>query len=282
MSYDTWKCSPPDEEFETEACGHIVGTCVCDEAPVEEDGGIVAEVEITLGDIDQLQAFLEEHGELPRHGVEDGLLALARKALVRCVLHAGPDADADPDGLTYANAPTYAAEAERRRVVELERRDEGARGGGMTTPVPNLDDIESKAKAALAFQPEPPSDGWPGGEPETAPEWDATSGWIEEGGHAAFGRQHEYSDDQESDGADVDAAYIKALDPTTVLALVAECRELRELQTVRHIDEWHEDFGAVLWWKQPVNEPPYCGTPLDSDWPGYHEHWSPVPVREGT
>lgn len=123
MSYDTWKCSPPDEEFETEACGHIVGTCVCDEAPVEEDGGIVAEVEITLGDIDQLQAFLEEHGELPRHGVEDGLLALARKALVRCVLHAGPDADADPDGLTYANAPTYAAEAERRRVVELERRD---------------------------------------------------------------------------------------------------------------------------------------------------------------
>ncbi len=43
MSYDTWRCSPPDEELETEACGHTIGTCMCDEAPVEEDGGIVAE-----------------------------------------------------------------------------------------------------------------------------------------------------------------------------------------------------------------------------------------------
>jgi hypothetical protein len=32
----------------------------------------------------------------------------------------GPTADTDPAGLTYANAPTYAAEAERRRVAKLE------------------------------------------------------------------------------------------------------------------------------------------------------------------
>lgn len=42
--------------------------------------------------------------------------------------------------------------------------------------------------------------------------------------------------------------------------------------------EYHEDFGHVLWWTFPINEPPYCGIPTDSDWPGYHTHWSPLPV----
>ena len=52
-------------------------------------------------------------------------------------------------------------------------------------------------------------------------------------------------------------------------------------QIAQIIDEWHEDYGAVLWWKFPIEEPPYCGTPLDGDWPGYHTHWTPliVPVE---
>ena len=44
--------------------------------------------------------------------------------------------------------------------------------------------------------------------------------------------------------------------------------------------EWHEDIGPVLWWKFPVDEPPYCGTPLDAEWAGYHTHWSPLIVPE--
>lgn len=31
----------------------------------------------------------------------------------------------------------------------------------------------------------------------------------------------------------------------------------------RPFAEWHEDHGNVLWWRLPVSEPPYCGTPLD-------------------
>ncbi len=31
MSNDTLRCGPPEE-----ACGHAIGTCVCDQAPVEE------------------------------------------------------------------------------------------------------------------------------------------------------------------------------------------------------------------------------------------------------
>jgi len=32
-------------------------------------------------------------------------------------------------------------------------------------------------------------------------------------------------------------------------------------------DAWHEDYGDVLWWRFPICEPPYVGSPLSSDWP---------------
>jgi hypothetical protein len=39
-------------------------------------------------------------------------------------------------------------------------------------------------------------------------------------------------------------------------------------------EDWHEDIGPVLWWKFPIEESPYVGTPLDQNWPGYHTHWT--------
>jgi hypothetical protein len=53
--------------------------------------------------------------------------------------------------------------------------------------------------------------------------------------------------------------------------------DLEKLTTMRHRRHWHEDYGDVLWWTSPVEEPPYCGTPLDTDWPGYHRWWTPLP-----
>lgn len=43
--------------------------------------------------------------------------------------------------------------------------------------------------------------------------------------------------------------------------------------------EWHEDLGNVLWWCLPVQEPPYCGTLLDHNWPGveYFTHFTLLP-----
>ena len=52
------------------------------------------------------------------------------------------------------------------------------------------------------------------------------------------------------------------------------------LEVTFPLDEWHEDVGPVLWWSFPIEEPPYAGSPLDSDWPGYHTHWSPIPIPE--
>jgi hypothetical protein len=44
-------------------------------------------------------------------------------------------------------------------------------------------------------------------------------------------------------------------------------------------EQWHEDDGPVLWWQLPVmdQEQPWVGTPNDSDWPGYHTHFTPLP-----
>lgn len=49
---------------------------------------------------------------------------------------------------------------------------------------------------------------------------------------------------------------------------------------VRPLEEWHEDYGDVLWWKFPVEEPPYVGSPLDAAWPGYHTHWTEIVCPE--
>lgn len=41
-------------------------------------------------------------------------------------------------------------------------------------------------------------------------------------------------------------------------------------------ERWHEDIGPVLWWNFPVEEPPYCGTPLDERFPKYKTHFSMI------
>lgn len=68
----------------------------------------------------------------------------------------------------------------------------------------------------------------------------------------------------------------------------------------RPLAEWDESMGDVLWWKFPITEPPYVGSPLDlgypvevavrahgvdklvrvniGGWPGYHTHWTPLPA----
>jgi hypothetical protein len=67
---------------------------------------------------------------------------------------------------------------------------------------------------------------------------------------------------------------------------------LNETQEAQPLDDWHEDIGPVLWWRFPVVEPPYVGTPLDygfnvarkgrkprwvGGWPGHHTHWTRLP-----
>jgi len=47
---------------------------------------------------------------------------------------------------------------------------------------------------------------------------------------------------------------------------------------------YHEDLGDVLWWRFPVTETPYVGSPLCDDWiEDHYTHWTPllIPMEPG-
>lgn len=64
-------------------------------------------------------------------------------------------------------------------------------------------------------------------------------------------------------------------------AFVGVVRELDALRTPRPRDEWKESDGTVLWWRLPVEEPPYVGDLREDDFPDDVTHWTPIPnVKE--
>lgn len=90
----------------------------------------------------------------------------------------------------------------------------------------------------------------------------------------------------------------------------ADAENYRDLIRPRPIAEYHEDMGTVLWWKFPIEEPPYVGSPNDlgfemlimttahtvvhgehepykgdtqqrihvGGWPGYHTHFTRIQI----
>lgn len=60
--------------------------------------------------------------------------------------------------------------------------------------------------------------------------------------------------------------------------MIAERCAKQDAEMPRPLADWHEDDGAVVWWRFLVDEPAWIGTPLDEDWPGDHTHWTPHPA----
>lgn len=58
----------------------------------------------------------------------------------------------------------------------------------------------------------------------------------------------------------------------------ADMGKLESVCLVQPLENWAEADGPVLWWRLPVSEEPYVGTPLDTAWPGGHTHWTVLPV----
>lgn len=78
--------------------------------------------------------------------------------------------------------------------------------------------------------------------------------------------------------SEANAQYIAALTPSIMMPMIDLCLSAVDRVILRPLAAWDHADGAVLWWKLPIEEPPYCGTPGDSDWPGYHTHWTPLSV----
>lgn len=61
----------------------------------------------------------------------------------------------------------------------------------------------------------------------------------------------------------------------SVIELSVESLEtLKQIIEPKPLEDWGEDFGDCLWWSFPIEEPPYCGSPLDCDFPDYVTHFT--------
>lgn len=49
---------------------------------------------------------------------------------------------------------------------------------------------------------------------------------------------------------------------------------------VRHIDEWHDSMGPVLWWNDTPTSRPYVGTRHDEGFDVTYKWWSPIDTPE--
>lgn len=83
-------------------------------------------------------------------------------------------------------------------------------------------------------------------------------------------------------------AYGEGIYPEQIAAEMRKfAREAAEQYTTLHpAEDYHEDFGNVLWWHLPVCEPPLVGSMNDiepDDVPrlvgdGWLTHWSRIPI----
>lgn len=66
---------------------------------------------------------------------------------------------------------------------------------------------------------------------------------------------------------------------TKVIGYIKHLYEQQKVKA-RLAKHWDEDLGDCLWWDFPVEEPPYCGTPLDDDFPKYKTHFTELYIPD--
>lgn len=72
-------------------------------------------------------------------------------------------------------------------------------------------------------------------------------------------------------------AEIDVVPSDRLLDLIDELASPVKAKLAKH---WNEDLGDCLWWNYPIEEPPYCGTPLDDDFPKYKTHFTELRIPD--
>lgn len=91
------------------------------------------------------------------------------------------------------------------------------------------------------------------------------------------------SDKQLKEAETIIRAYIPADRYALPLKLIEEVRRSKEERKLHTLDEYHEDYGDVLWWRfetdgvrwrRDAETDIYIGSPLDDHFPEGLTHWS--------
>ena len=93
---------------------------------------------------------------------------------------------------------------------------------------------------------------------------------------------NEVETDIENPRSDADDEFVASIKKEVWLKAIQLAKQIDEPQKVKarlakHLDE---DLGDCLWWDFPVEEPPYCGTPLDDDFPKYKTHFTELHIPD--
>jgi len=57
-----------------------------------------------------------------------------------------------------------------------------------------------------------------------------------------------------------------------------ECKTYKSKVKLNTLEDWREEDGDCLWWEFPIEEPPYCGNPLDCKFPNYVTHFTKLTI----
>lgn len=72
---------------------------------------------------------------------------------------------------------------------------------------------------------------------------------------------------QARDNLDPEYSHFMTATANRMESLRAHCGVIDRLHVPRTLDQWSDDDGDVLWHLMPICQPPWVGTPQDTEWP---------------
>lgn len=70
--------------------------------------------------------------------------------------------------------------------------------------------------------------------------------------------------------------------PGELITLLKRLKMYEKANTLQPESEWHEDYGDCLFYRVPIQEPPVCTNPLNTDYDeNAYTHFTRIPTPNG-